>query len=184
MAEVNGWTQAGVGMQAGAAVTSMVNGFFQARVAKQQGRLQAQMAMANAYNKADALRFNADSIAHVAGQQEYAMYKEQQRQIDSMQVRAANSGLAMEGSNVELIANQVGVNAANRDAMIQDAKNQQYSMILGSQQAITEGQNQAAYYKAMGKANAAAGIWGGIVNGIAGLGNAASTYGIASQNAA
>lgn len=171
---------AGVGMQIGSSVTSVVNGFLSAKTAKMQGKLQAQLALQNAYNKADAMRFNADNIARLAGEQEHALYVEQQRRLDSMEVRAANSGLAMEGSNVNLIASQAGVDAANRDAMIRDSKNQQYQMILGSQQAITDGQNQAAYYKAMGKANAASGIWGGIASGLSGLGSAATNWGVAS----
>lgn len=170
---------AGLGMQAAGAVTSVVNGFFSAKTAKMQGELQAQLAMGNAYNKADALRFNADNIARLAGEQEYALYTEQQRQLDSMEVRAANSGLAMEGSVTELLASQAGVNAQNRDSMIRDSKNQQYQMILGSQQAITEGKNQAAYYKAMAKAQAKSGIWNGIASGLAGLSSASMNLGMA-----
>lgn len=176
----SGFIGAGIGMQVGSAVTSVVNGFLSAKTAKLQGKLQAQLAMGNAYNKADALRFNADSIARLAGEQEYALYTEQQRQLDSMEVRAANSGLAMEGSVTELLSSQAGVNAQNRDSLIRDSKNQQYQMILGSQQAITEGKNQAAYYKAMSKANAASGIWGGIASGLAGLSSASTNFGMAS----
>lgn len=172
---------AGIGMQGGAAVGSIIGGFFTSRVAKKQGKLQAQMALTNAYAQADALKMNALSISRIAGEQEYAMYAEQRNRLDAMNVRAANSGLAMEGSNVNLIAEQAGVDARNRDAMVRDSKNQQYQYVLGAQRAVTDGQNQAAYYKAMGSANAASQMWGGIANGLAGLGGAMSNYGIAKE---
>lgn len=174
------WIKTGIGMQVGGAVGSVVNGFLSQKTAKMQGRLQSQLAMQNAYMKADALRFNSDSIARLAGEQEYALYSEQQRRLDSMQVRAANNGLAMEGSNVELLAIQAGVDAVNRDAMIRDSRAQQFQLNLGAQQAVTDGQNQAAYYKAMAKANAASGVWGGIASGLAGLSSAATNYGMSS----
>jgi hypothetical protein len=174
------WIQAGVGLQIGSAATSVVNGFLSRKTAKTQGKLQAQLAMQNAYMRADAMRFNAANIAKLTGEQEYALYSEQNRRLDSMQVRAANSGLAMEGSNVELISRQAGIDAYNRDSMVRDSKNQQYQMILGAQQAITDGQNQAAYYKALGKANAASGVWSGIASGLAGLSGAATNWGMAS----
>lgn len=173
---------AGIGMQAGASVGSIISGFFTAKTARKQGRLQAQMALTNAYNQADALKMNALSISRIAGEQEYALYMEQRNRLDAMNVRAANSGLAMEGSNVNLIASQAGVDARNRDALIRDSKNQQYQHILGSQQAITAGQNQAAYYRAMGSANAASQMWGGVASGLAGVGRAASDFGIAVEN--
>lgn len=176
-----GFIGAGFGLQIAGATTSIVNGFLSAKTARMQGKLQAQMAMQNAHNKADALRLNADSIARIAGEQEHALYVEQQRKLDTMQVRAANSGLALDGSNKELIASQEGVNAENRDSLIRDSKAQQYQMILGSQQAITEGQNQAMYYKALGKANAHAGIWNGISSGLAGLAGVSTTAGLAHQ---
>lgn len=171
--------QAGYGMQIGNAVTSVVDGFLSVKTSKMQGKLQAQLAMQNAYAKADALRFNADSISRLAGEQEYAMYAEQQRKLSAMEVRASNNGLAMEGSNVELLSSQAGVDAQNRDAMIRDSKTQQFQMNLGAQQAITTGQNQAAYYEAMAKAQAASGVWSGITSGLAGLSGAASGYGMA-----
>lgn len=173
------WIQTGVGLQIGAAATSIVNGFLSSKTAKMQGNLQAQLAMQNAYMQADTMRFNASNIAKLASEQEYALYSEQNRHLDSMQVRAANSGLAMEGSNVELISSQAGVGAYNRDAMIRDSKNQQFQLNLGAQQAITDGQNQAAYYKALGKANAASGVWSGITSGLAGLSGAATSWGTA-----
>lgn len=174
------WIQTGVGLQVGGAATSIINGFLSQKTAKTQGKLQAQLAMQNAYMKADTLRFNAANIAKIAGEQEYALYTEQKRRLDSMQVRASNNGLAMEGSNVEVLSSQAGVDAYNRDALIRDAKAQQFQMNIGAQQAITDGQNQAAYYKAMGKANAASGVWGGIASGLAGLGSAATNWGMAS----
>lgn len=173
------WIQTGVGMQIGSAATSIVNGFLSSKTAKMQGKIQAQLAMQNAYMQADTMRFNASNIAKLAGEQEYALYAEQNRNLDSMQVRAANNGLAMEGSNVELISSQAGVDAYNRDAMIRDSKNQQFQLNLGAQQAITDGQNQAAYYKALGKANAASGVWSGITSGLAGLSGAATSWGTA-----
>lgn len=80
------------GMQMGSAIGGMIGGFFMAKAAKAQGKLQATMALNAAYAKADALRANAQEISRIAGEQEYALYKQQQRNLDSMTARAANNG--------------------------------------------------------------------------------------------
>lgn len=170
----------GIGTQIGTSVGGMIGGFFQARAAKATAKLQAQMALGAAYSKADALRANAQQVSQLAGEQEYALYKQQQSNLDAMTVRASNNGLAMEGSNVELLSGQAKVDAQNRDALIRDSRNQQFQLLFSAQQTIAEGKNQAAYYKAMGSAQAASAIWGGIANGIGGLSNAGYNYGMAS----
>lgn len=151
----------GMGWQFGAGVGSAIGGYFQAGAEKAVAKLQGQMAWLNASAQAMTMRHNASQVAEAAGGQEYALYKEQERRMASMEAATAANGVMLEGTAVDMQAEQAAVDAANRNSLIEQSKNQQAQLLLGASQTLQQGRNQVAYYNAMGKAAAASAIAGG-----------------------
>lgn len=152
---------AGMGWTIGAGVGNAIGGYFQADAEKAVAKLKGQTAWLNASAQAMTMRYNAAQIAEAAGGQEYALYKEQERRMASMEAATAANGVALEGTAVDMQAEQAAIDASNRDALIEQSKNQQAQLLLGAQQTVQEGRNQVAYYNAMGKAAAKSAIVGG-----------------------
>jgi len=165
-----------IGMQWGAAHGSLIGSFFKAKAAKKIAAAQARVARLQASAQASNLQWQAQQIATAAGKNEYALYQQQKARAAKMEAANANRGAMQEGSVVERQVMQAGADAKNRDQLIDNAKNQQYQYIFGAQQALQQGENQAAYYKAMGKANAATAIAGGINDYATGTANTLNSY--------
>ena len=163
------------GNNLGMGVGSIFNAFWSRKSERALGKLQGKMAMAEAQNKAEALRMNAAEVSRIAASQEYALYKQQQANMEAMTARASNNGFAMEGSNVELLAQQAGVDAQNRDSMIADSKAKQQEYLFGAQQAIVEGRNKQHYYEALGYQRGASSFFQGITSGVSALAGAGSS---------
>lgn len=182
MAYANVYGQAiQAGNNLGMGVGSIFNAFWSRKAERAFGKLQGKMAMAEAQNKAEALKMNAAEVSRIAASQEYALYKQQQANMEAMTARASNNGFAMEGSNVELLAQQAGVDAQNRDSMIADSKAKQQEYLFGAQQAIVEGKNKQLYYEALGYQRGASAFFQGITSGVSLLhnsgGSGAKSYG-------
>ncbi len=169
------------GTNLGVGVGSIFNAFWSRKSERALGKLQGKMAMAQAQNKAEALRFNAAEVSRIAASQEAALYRQQQSNMEAMTARASNNGFAMEGSNVELLAQQAGVDAKNRDSLIADSKAKQTEYMFGAQQAISEGRNLQLYYEALGAQRGASSFFQGITSGVSALAsagqNGAQAYG-------
>lgn len=162
---------ASMGLTLGVGIGSAIGGFFTGKAQQGAYELQGQLEWQNAAAQAATMQFNAQQIQESAGKQEYALYKQQKSHLESMKAQTAANGVAMEGSAAEVIASQAGVDAKNRDAIIEDSSKQQYSQLLGAQQALQQGRNAVAYYNAMGKAarkNAQISGYLGLMQGVAG----------------
>lgn len=143
---------ASMGLTLGVGIGNAIGGFFTGKAQQATFELQGQMEWQNAATQAATMQFNAQQIQASAGKQEYALYKQQKSHLETMKAQTAANGVAMEGSALEVIASQAGVDAKNRDALIEDSSNQQFAQLLGAQQALQQGRNAVAYYNAMGKA--------------------------------
>lgn len=155
-------TAVGMGMSLGSGIGSFIGSFSQGKAAQKSYQLQGQMAWLNAVSESQTLQYNAQVVAQQAGSQEFAMYKQQKSHMSEMEANLAGNGVALEGSAVDLMAEQAKTDAKNRDAIVQQSKDQQSSYLLQSQQAIQEGKNAVNYYNAMGKAAKASAIAGGV----------------------
>lgn len=152
----------GMGITFGSGLGNFIGSFGQGKVAQQSYQLQGQMAWLNAVSESQTLQYNAQKVAENAGDQEFAMYKQQRSHRASMEANLAGNGVALEGSAVDIMAEQAEVDAKSRDSLIQQSKDQQSSYLLQSQQAIQEGKNAVNYYNAMGKAAKSNSILGGV----------------------
>ena len=171
------WSAVGAGITLGAGIGNFLGSFAQGKAQAATYKLQGQMAWLNAQSEAQALQQNALNVSHAAGQQEYAMYQQQKSHRATMETNLAANGVALEGSAVDIMAEQAKVDAKNRDAIIDQSKSEQSSLNLQAQQKIQEGKNAVAYANAMAKA-ANKTAW---VSGLSGLigaaGSAAGMYG-------
>lgn len=152
----------GMGITLGSGLGNFIGSFAQGKAAQKSYQLQGQMAWLNAVSESQTLQYNAQKVAENAGDQEFAMYKQQKSHRASMEANLAGNGVALEGSAVDIMAEQAEVDAKNRDSLIQQSKDQQASYLLQSQQAIQEGKNAVNYYNAMGKAAKSNSILGGV----------------------
>lgn len=143
---------ASMGIELGAGIGNAIGSYFTGKAQQGAYELQGQLEWQNAVSKASTLQFNAQQIQQTAGKQEYALYRQQKTRLESMKAETAANGVAMEGSAAHVIASQAAVDAKNREALIEESSNQQYSMLLGAQQSLQQGRNAVAYYNAMGKA--------------------------------
>lgn len=150
----------------GLGIGAIVNGFTEGAVAKKSYNLSGNMAWLNATGQAATLKQNAQRVSEAAGNQEYALYKEQKRRLASMEAKTAANGVALEGSAAHVLVKQAGTDAKNRDALIESSKNQQFTLLLKAQQTLQAGRNAVAYSRAMGKAAEKAAIINGFMTGM------------------
>lgn len=173
------WGYVGAGITLGAGIGNFLGSFAQGKAQAATYKLQGQMAWLNAQSEAQALRENALNVSHAAGQQEYVMYQQQKSHRATMETNLAANGVALEGSAVDIMAEQAKVDAKNRDAVIDQSKNEQSSLNFQAQQKLQEGKNAMVYANAMAKAAKKTSWVSGMSSLIGSAGMAAGMYGSA-----
>lgn len=169
------WQAGSVGVQAGLGLGSIIGGFFSARAQKKIGAAQARVARLQASAQASNLRAQAEQIAHSVGQQEYALYKQQQARAATVEAqKAALSGAMQEGSIVERQVMQAGVDARNRDYLVEEGKSRQASLNFQAEKTLQAGENSAYMLEAGASANASSALASGFATGFQSFAGAAS----------
>jgi len=146
---------------------SAYNSYKSAKIQAAYQEAEARQQYLNAAYQSKLEEYNAQQTAHAGGIVEYEQYRQQNQRRATMQTQFAANGVALEGTAVDLLAEQARADAENNYYLREQYANQYQQHMINAMSILSEGKSNyasgmasASITRATGRANAVTSLLG------------------------